>query len=41
MWILHPLIERKRDQWFAPDVDLNMDDITTRDDKGDRIYAVI
>jgi polar amino acid transport system substrate-binding protein len=35
--LLHPLIERKRDQWFAPDVDLNMDDITTRDDKGETV----
>lgn len=32
--ILRPLVERKRDQWFAPEAELNTEDITTRDKQG-------
>jgi len=35
--LLHSMVERKRGQWFASESDLNMDDLTTRDENGETV----
>ena len=35
--LLHPLIERKKEQWFSASAELNMDDLTTRDENGETV----
>lgn len=35
--LLRPLIERKEDQWFAPDAEFSTEDITTRDENDNAV----
>ena len=35
--LLRSLIERKRDQWFAPGTEFNTEDLTTRDENGNTV----
>jgi PAS domain S-box-containing protein len=35
--LLRSLIEAKKEQWFSPDAELNMDDLTTRDKNGETV----